>query len=225
MEKIINMIFIPECIFCKQSGKFFCDACIASCKSYPQKIFVSKSLQNQKVKYIFGFEYERFIRECIRRSKYRNKHFAALKDLSLYVVNHLNQLISSQIQDVNSCKTLVLAVPVSKAKLYKRGFNHAEEIAKIFAKQLNIKTCENALLRSKETSAQYTNNRKQRFENMQNAFEVKRADLIKDSQVILVDDVCTTGATFYEASKTLYYAGAKNVICVALARKSLGTAK
>lgn len=215
MEKLLNLIFIPECIFCHQEGSFFCERCFGSCKRSDLQFVDVKKFP---IKFMFAYEYERFVRECIRNAKYRNKQFAALKVLSEKVAGQMAVQLNAQIKDR---KAYILPVPVSPAKLAKRGFNQAQIIAEKFSKQLKIPLKTNILLRSKETTSQYTNSKKQRFENLRNAFTLRDSTLIKEATIILIDDVCTTGATFLEAARVLLKAGAKQVVCVSLARKSL----
>jgi competence protein ComFC len=214
MEKLLNLIFIPECLFCRQEGSFFCQKCLSSCLHSKQQ-FVE--VPNVGIKFIFVYEYERFIRDCIRKAKYNNKQFAALKKLSEYVADEIGPKINKLTDGKDA---LIMPIPVSKAKLVYRGFNQAELITKKFAERLKISQKNNVLVRSKNTTSQYTNDKRQRFTNLKNAFQVAGLKDIKDKTIILVDDVCTTGATFLEAAKTLLKSGAKQVICVALARKS-----
>lgn len=217
MEKILDLIFIPNCLFCKELGSFFCDKCLSSCTKLPLKIVKPP---NFPAKFLFIYEYERFIRESIRTAKYRNRHFASFKVLSekTFRDSTIKGLLNIY---TDTGKSLVLPVPISKAKLKKRGFNQAELIAQKMSKTLGNSYNTDLLIRAKETVAQYTNNRRERFNNVKDAFGVKNKISLADTKVILVDDVCTTGATFIEAAKVLFQAGAKDVLCFALARKSL----
>lgn len=217
MEKLLNLIFVPTCLFCKTEGDFFCDKCLASCSKFPIKICKTKKFP---AKFLFIYEYARFIRECIRESKYRHKHFASLKVLSKKTL--ADPTISGLLKHFcGTEKCLVLPIPVSSDKLKKRGFNQAELIAQKLTRKLGAYYRTDVLFRKKATIAQYTNTRNQRFANLKGAFEVKLTHAVGGRKIILVDDVCTTGATFIEATKVLLAAGATEVLCFALARKSL----
>jgi competence protein ComFC len=216
MEKLLNLIFIPECLFCKSIGSFFCKDCLSKCNLINQSILFLPS----RTKCLFAYEYDGNIRECIRNAKYRNKHFASLKVLTRKVCEIFKPKILEKI-DIKNC--IIIPIPVSQTKLKKRGFNQAELIAQIFSKELHIPYDTTILKRVKDTSAQYTNSKKERFENMKGAFGVEHQKLLQGKTILLVDDVCTTGATFIEAADTLKTYEIKDIFCVSLARKSLNT--
>jgi len=73
------------------------------------------------------------------------------------------------------------------------------------------------LIRKKDTPHQTTFDRESRFKNVENAFKVNKK--VEGVNILLVDDICTTGATFLEASKLLMNAGAISVECFALSKK------
>jgi competence protein ComFC len=213
MEKFLNLIFIPECLSCKQPGTILCDKCIKSCPSSRQN-FVK--VPNVPIYFFFIFEYQGLVRECIRKAKYHNRQFAALKVLSLNV----SVKLQSQIALLSKTPSIILPIPVSIERLKLRGFNQAELIGQKFSQQLHIPMKSTLLVRVKNTSSQFANTKKQRFTNVKSAFKINDPRQLAGKTVILVDDVCTTGATFLEASKTVLKAGSHKVICVAIARKS-----
>ena len=98
-----------------------------------------------------------------------------------------------------------------------RGYNQAEILAKNLGKRFNIPV-KNALERVKVTSTQVILKREERRENIRGAFAIKDSQIISTNlQVILVDDVITSGATMLEAANVLKRAGIKRVWGIALA--------
>lgn len=125
-------------------------------------------------------------------------------------------------------KSILVPIPLFAAKHRKRGYNQAEILAEGLAKRglapqgIGQKTdlpVMNVLIRTKQTVSQFTLDREKRKINMQDAFALKKEnkDDIKDSSVLLVDDVVTSGATMIEAAKILKRAGAKTVFGITLA--------
>lgn len=107
-------------------------------------------------------------------------------------------------------------IPLHARKLKDRGFNQAQMIADYFRQYLGLQTID-SLVRNKETlaQAQLTNNM-DRQNNLRNAFQT--ASPVEGKNIILIDDVVTSGATVKEAARTLKRKGARLVFVLALAR-------
>lgn len=105
----------------------------------------------------------------------------------------------------------ILPVPLHPNRLKERGFNQAEEIVKgIRSSNKNLQYSP-VLIRVKDTPHQTDLNKMQRQENIKDAFQVNDPSLIKNKNLLVIDDVYTTGSTLDACSKTLKEAGAKNV--------------
>ncbi len=112
----------------------------------------------------------------------------------------------------------LMPVPLHKNRLRKRGYNQSYEIAKEMAKSSNFKL-NTALKRHKNTAMQAELKLKQRAKNVKNAFQVQGT--ITTENILLVDDVMTSGNTLQECAKTLRKVGIKNIQVIVFARKSL----
>lgn len=114
---------------------------------------------------------------------------------------------------------VVCSVPMWKKNMRERGFNQAEILARGLGERLEIVYCD-VLLRTRETEAMYGLNKKERKENIKGAFEVniKNLDKIGGKNVILIDDVWTTGSTMKECCKVLHRCGVNKVWGITLAR-------
>ncbi|HEV2688545.1 MAG TPA: ComF family protein [Bryobacteraceae bacterium] len=118
--------------------------------------------------------------------------------------------------------TLVIPVPLYKSKLRKRGFNQAELIARAALKlrpaSERLQLVPDLLMRNRDTASQIGLTGHQRRANLRGAFAVARAAEVTGRQVILVDDVYTTGATATECAQVLRRAGAVKVWVATVAR-------
>lgn len=121
----------------------------------------------------------------------------------------------------------IIPVPLHRKKLVKRGFNQAMEMLRrwpwsktAWGKQLPSGAIlrDDLLVRVKKTSPQTGLNRKQRGDNVKNAFAIPNAAPIENKRVLLIDDVLTTGATLGECAAALKKAGAAGVYFLTLAR-------
>ncbi len=108
---------------------------------------------------------------------------------------------------LKACDSIV-PVPLSRTRLRERGYNQAELIANHIAK-ITEKNLLNVLKRIKHTQAQANLSRKERIENVREAFVADNK--VNGLRIIVIDDVFTTGSTLNECAKALYKKGAKEV--------------
>jgi ComF family protein len=117
---------------------------------------------------------------------------------------------------------LVVPVPLYKGKRRQRGFNQSELIAgaalKLYSANGRLQLAPGLLLRARDTHSQIGLTSHQRRENLRGAFAVARAEEVTGREVLLVDDVYTTGTTVSECSKVLRRAGAARVWVATVAR-------
>jgi competence protein ComFC len=114
---------------------------------------------------------------------------------------------------------LIVPVPLSKKRRLERGFNQAEILAEILAKETRIKLDEKSLVRTIHTPIhRAAMDKKARAASVENAFAVKRAEFIKNSSVLLIDDVFTSGATVSNCAQVLRQNGAQKIYVLTLAR-------
>jgi ComF family protein len=113
----------------------------------------------------------------------------------------------------------VVPVPLFKKRYRRRGFNQSESLAQALARQLSLPLDTSCLQRIRDTSSQTKLGRIQRMQNMQGAFACSDNGKVKGKIVLLVDDVCTTGATLEACAVALRAAGAKRVMAFTYARE------
>ena len=114
---------------------------------------------------------------------------------------------------------MIVAVPIHKKKLRQRGYNQAYQFAKGLSDSLGIFAYEDILERKVYSVSQTKKSRTERYENVKGVFVVsKKSPPLKDRNILLVDDILTTGATICEAGMVLRNAGAKvSVLTIARA--------
>lgn len=158
--------------------------------------------------------YDGKLRELIHLLKYEQVEPAATT---------LGQMLAEAIHklDLTSEPILVIPVPLHRSKRRQRRFNQAELIARSALKKFALPNAELAtdlLERTRATVSQIGLTRPQRAENIRGAFRVKHLSRVEGRQVLLVDDVLTTGTTANECARVLLKAGAETVWVATVAR-------
>lgn len=160
--------------------------------------------------------YESGIRELIHLLKYDQVRPAAAV---------LGRMLAEAMGDLQLGFThgpvVVIPVPLFVKKLRQRGFNQSELIARSALKLLSSGGFDlnaGVLKRCRETQSQIGLSRHQRRENMRGAFVVARPEEITQREILLIDDVMTTGTTVSECARVLRRAGASKVYVATVAR-------
>lgn len=211
MEKLINKLFTPKCLFCGTVGKVFCDNCLSKCQvvtrqhcivcdSYSTSGSTHKKCysQTRPSRLICTYVYEGLVRECIRKSKYNSMYFSTLKELSYEAC----RLLEEQNLSRYLAERIVVSIPLSKKKEKIRGFNQVDIIADKLCKEFKLEKKTSILNRVKDTTAQHSYGREQRFSNIEGCFYADKRK-VKGKDFLVVDDISTTGATMLEASRIL----------------------
>jgi len=161
------------------------------------------------------FDYHQpLIKKMIKRAKYSPYQKELIPILTSFLIKFLKNF--PQILSFWKKNNFVLIpIPLTKGKMAWRGFNQAEIIAKEINLKLNLPLNKKIIKRIKNKKSQTNLGRKNRMENVKGIFKIEEKS---PKNIILIDDVLTTGATLEEAKKTLVRAGAKNVWAIVLAK-------
>lgn len=157
-------------------------------------------------------------RAILELKSYGNPYIARL------LGNVLFELILEELGDLvlfeNVKNPLLVPIPMTQKSERKRGFNQCTLIVQACMKNVtthDIKVSYNTLIKVKKTDDQVGKTKTERLFNLQHCFAVNHKIDISKKDVIVFDDIMTTGATLHEAKRTLRSAGARKVILVALA--------
>ncbi len=122
-------------------------------------------------------------------------------------------------QDVGM--TVMLPVPLHKVRQRERGYNQSEILCRELEHHMVIPFKRKVLVRYRKTESQTKLSAHERQYNVENAFRVERVDEVAGKSILLVDDVCTSGATLNSCASCLKKAGAGRVVGITLARPIL----
>jgi ComF family protein len=156
----------------------------------------------------------------VRQMKYHNNSHAATL-IGETIAPHIAELLAELQSFVTFSAPLVVPVPLHRARLRERGFNQSERIARALIAALpdtHLTLAPKVLIRHKHTEQQTRqHSRAARARNLADAFSVpaRHAHVVRGADIILIDDVVTTGATLNSARTALLTAGARHVEKVA----------
>ena len=200
LNGILDIIFPPEetCISCFEEGY------VGLCPRCFKKI---KRLRSESNIFSYGY-YVGPLKALILSFKYKENYLAG---------RILSEFLCQIIEDNNLKCDIIVYVPLSKKSMKKRGFNQCEILAKKVADKYNIPISK-SLVKVRETKEQKTLSREDRKKNIIDAFDIIKNIDIVDKNVILIDDVTTTGVTALECEKVLKKYGAKTINIVTVAQ-------
>ncbi len=204
LKKISFLVFPPHCVICgkETNGENICKDCLSKID------FLEYPLIEHRGKFFFYAitNYEGISGEVVRKLKFFN-----LKSLSYDVAEIFADFIRK-----NKIKAdFVSYVPMTQKDRRKRGFNQSRLIAKNLSELLDIGFFE-GIEKVRDTEKQVGLSRSKRIENMRNAF-CAREKIPGD--LIIVDDVYTTGATAHSVAKAFSKKSCFNIYFIAFSRK------
>lgn len=221
----LDWLFPPSCGGCNLPGVRWCSACREKvkwikppfCDKCGQKI-PAGVICEQCLKRLPECEQIRScaefggpLRNALHRLKYR-------KDIGLGDALAQSMLDLMLIQ--NWSVDLIAPVPLGKKRKKERGYNQAAFLAKPLAFKLDIPYSPKSLTRVRETHSQVDLNRKQRQKNVAGAF-ISNESMVSGKNILIVDDVTTSGSTLNACATALLQAGSNKVYGMTLARSSL----
>ncbi|MDD5687462.1 MAG: ComF family protein [Elusimicrobia bacterium] len=227
-ETVINFFFPNICVVCGEDANkvnpFVCQTCLDKIEyiKFPYCLTCFQPLpdggahcwQCRKTKYHFDKiitvgKYCSILRELIL--KFKEKDF-----LKVVLGNLLLDTIKKNI-DVNLIDYFI-SVPLSTKREFERGYNQSQLLVEFISNKLNKEVIKKNLIRIKDTKPQFELSRAERLVNLKDVFIVKEPALLKEKNIVLVDDIVTTCSTFEECSKVLKRTGVRKVYGLALAR-------
>lgn len=219
---VLDLLFPPRCAGCHQRGRWLCDQCAGTIRFIEPPICPRCGQPNPTaslcrdcrlrplaIRGIRSVAYlEGPLRKAIHRLKYRGAT-ALAEPLAAYMADYL---------EANPLRVdLVMPVPLHPRRERDRGFNQSLLLARPVAAALDLSVDGRGLERIRETAPQIDLDVHERRANVRDAFRANPSR-VAGRRVLLVDDVCTTGATMEACSRALAAAGARAVWGFSLAR-------
>ena len=210
-ETLIYIIFPPFCPVCRKIVDERGDICPECIKKLLYVGFYPEPIEPiEKVMRIT--KYRGGTRDLLRKLKFDNSLS------TLPTLKKILDSVSTDVQVTNFLKNVDVAVfvPLHEERLRERGYNQTELIFADWLKALNI-PAENILVRNKKTPHLFDLSPAERRETLHDAFSTVDGANVKGKNVLILDDIYTTGATASECAKVLKKIGATHIYMLALA--------
>jgi len=220
----VDSFFPRRCVGCGKAGKFLCPDCLRKlprlvaplcpkCGRPQASGIVCPSCRQRQIE-IDGirslFRFDEVIRKAIHQLKYRN-----LKAISPC----LSELLADYLRSNSLPGEALVSVPLHPRRLRERGYNQSSLLARDLASRIELPVFEDCLIRVKQAGPQArAADVEERRRNVADAF-VCREEKVDGKQIILIDDVCTSGATLESCAVALKNKGAMSVWGLTLARE------
>lgn len=216
-ETVFRFLFPPKCLICGKNNNFLCYDCY-SLIPLENRFQLNKNLPKTELKSLdkiyWATGYKNFIvKKIIQNYKYSpfSKKLAVVLSKMLFDFVALNELDFKEID-------FIVPIPSTSRRKRWRGFDHIEEICRDFSEQINLPLLTENLVKIKDSEPQMNLSAEKRKENIQGAFFCQNKEKMQGKNILLIDDVFTTGATLEESAKTLKNSGAKKVYGLVIAR-------
>lgn len=228
LDSLSSLVFPAECEICGQASPVsgVCFSCASKIRKVPPPYcpgcgrtllgLSSRCSACLEENYAFDNVFACTIYEGVTRDLLHAYKFKYRKHLKHFFSELACRFIHDHL--LNHHFDAVLPVPSGIQRFLERGFNPPELISSKIAAELKVPHTPKHFIRTRSESAQALLAKPGRKKNVKGAFLVKKSHFFHDKDILLIDDILTTGQTVSECSKTLKEAGASSVTVLAMAR-------
>ena len=224
-QQILNLIYPAKCVTCGLSDTHFCQACqdklkyilppVCNLCGYPTPAGTDwcRQCQNNAIPDLDGIRSVAFfedspLRSAIHHFKYQNQQVLSAS---------FAQLLAECLKLHQLPVDLIIPIPLYKSRYKQRGYNQSALLARSLSQLIDLPLDTKSLTRQRSTATQASLSAAERHINVVGAFSCT-PEKINVQSILLIDDVCTTGATLNACAQVLKNAGARSVYGLTLAR-------
>ena len=208
LNKLSDLIYNQKCLICScaKTDNYVCKTCLKDVNylsSFPQKFY-------KEIPIFCCSTYSGTIKRLIQLLKFSHKKNAAIP---------LGQILYNYSQRLDLKDDYIITFPASFClKTLNRGYNHTYLIAKEFSKHTNFEIKKDIIKKTKYTKPQYK--AKNRHKNIKDSFKIneKYIEYLKDKNILIIDDITTSGATLEELINCFLNVEIKNITYLVISK-------
>ena len=222
IKDFISLLYPRTCELCGQGltekEKGICVRCNFLLPRFIDEADIQTMLPNiiGAHSYFCVYAYIKYYKKGIGQKLLQQIKYGQKPELAEIIGLWLGELIKEREPTIN----LIIPVPLHKKKLRKRGYNQSDYFALGISKATGVLWTSKVLIRAKNNPSQTNKSRLERIDNVEGIFQVRNPAVISSKNILLVDDVITTGATLNACYNVIMAAGAHNtgIASIALAK-------
>jgi len=206
IDRVLKFIYPDKCVVCHKIFSYndknigICDSCMNNFVLFDNDI-CKWNFENHNGFSMFLYTEE--IKNIIHNFKYRDYgYYAKVLGVKMGEFFVEQNLFSAD---------FIIPVPIHWKREKGRGYNQTDILVREISKISGIPAVYDAIIRKRNTQPQFKLNKDMRVKNIYGAFEVVRSDMFVDKDILIVDDIFTTGTTLKECERVIKNTGAKNV--------------
>ncbi len=228
LSPLIDFIFPRICIVTDErltsedSSKFFKNSVLTSLKKATSEDIkeTSGKIHADKFHSFYRFETDDDFQTLIHYFKYKGMY-----DIGTFFGQYIGFDLIEYFKKNKLEPAYIIPVPLHKTKFRERGYNQSYYICKGISEVTKIETVDDLIIRTKNTKSQTKLKYKDRQKNVMDAFELNSEsiyyssnvkDIFKEKDVIILDDIVTTGSTINECARVLKETGCRKVVAITL---------
>lgn len=229
IKGLTGMVFPHICMHCSRqlssSEHYLCNRCMQSAfdeapfnrPGMAGDIFLPEGVKGHVV--LWNYDKGGYLQEILHQLKYKGFELLGVELGALLGKKLLDSGIIDNMADDSANQALLVPVPLHAARRRKRGFNQAGSIAAGMQMVCNMPVVsEDVVIRIKNTKTQTGFSLTKRQHNISGAFRLMQPAVLEGKQLIIVDDVFTTGSTTFALSSVLQQAAPKQIVIATVAR-------
>ena len=208
LDRVLDLIYPPKCPFCRT---LLSDPAQGVCKTCWTSLVSDRSGTRQGDWFsgcFYALPYEDTVREAILRFKFEGCR---------YYAGGFGQILARCVQTKNPPFTVLTWAPVSRERKRQRGYDQAQLLCRELGQALGVQPVRTLEKTRNNPPQSGLASLRERSENVKDLYRVPNPALVEGKQVLLIDDIVTTGSTVSACSRALLLAGADSVWCAALA--------
>ena len=214
VESFFDILYPQLCLICgRPTGDEVCKKCVFMLRKQEILRIDEYNLNEDKYfnEHMYFYIYDGLIRNLFLQYKFNQKSYLYKIFLKSFKNNKKIYLFLKKYD-------IIIPVPISKKRKKQRGYNQSALIAKDVSECFGIQYCDDSLIKVKDIIPQSLLKKEERTKNVENVYTLRKQDKIKNKNVLLIDDIYTTGSTVNECSKILKQAGAANIGILTIAK-------